>query len=115
MTALPTTLCYLNGEYLPLKVEGPLADHVFAFARRLDDWAAVTVAPRWFGRLGAAPPLGPVWAGNSIEAPLASDRTYRNMLSGEVLRPQQNGEGFAFALEQVLAQFPVALLVPGDA
>ncbi len=106
---------FRDGEYVPLKADGPLADHVFAFARRLDDWVAITVAPRWYGRLGSELPLGPVWAGNSIEAPLASDRTYRNMLTGEVLRPEQTSGGYTLALDQILGQFPVALLVSGDA
>lgn len=101
---------FREGEYVPLKVEGPLADHVFCFARRFGNWAAVIVAPRWFGRLGAERPVGPVWDGNWIEASLGPGRTYRNILTGETLRPVQREGGYVLPMEKALAQFPVALL-----
>ena len=40
-----------QGSYLPLAVEGSRADHVCAFARRLNGKEALVVAPRFFTRL----------------------------------------------------------------
>ncbi|GGE20884.1 malto-oligosyltrehalose synthase [Aureimonas endophytica] len=37
---------FTRGDYLPLAVEGPLADHVIAFARLREEAAAIAVAPR---------------------------------------------------------------------
>ena len=39
---------FLEGEYLPLQVEGPDADHVVAFARHLGERRLLCVAPRWW-------------------------------------------------------------------
>ncbi|MFP5348467.1 MAG: malto-oligosyltrehalose synthase [Gammaproteobacteria bacterium] len=103
---------FRDSDYVPLKADGPLAEHVFAFARRAGDWAAIVVAPRWFARLGAREPIGPVWAGNVIEAPLAAGQAYRNMLTGETLSPTSRDGGQGLRLDQVLGRFPVALLVP---
>jgi (1->4)-alpha-D-glucan 1-alpha-D-glucosylmutase len=35
-----------KGSYLPLKVEGPGADHVVAFARQFDDRTVITIVSR---------------------------------------------------------------------
>jgi (1->4)-alpha-D-glucan 1-alpha-D-glucosylmutase len=37
---------FWRGDYVPLAVEGPKADHVFAFLRTLDDSAALIAVPR---------------------------------------------------------------------
>ena len=37
---------FLEGDYLPLEVVGERAEHVFAFARRIDGKALIGVAPR---------------------------------------------------------------------
>ena len=50
---------FREGDYRPLEVEGPLADHVCAFARLSGDTAALTVVPRLLARRGVEePPLG---------------------------------------------------------
>ncbi|WP_152047261.1 malto-oligosyltrehalose synthase [Aureimonas psammosilenae] len=42
---------FTHGRYIPLKVEGALADHIIAFARLNEDEAAIAVAPRMTYRL----------------------------------------------------------------
>jgi (1->4)-alpha-D-glucan 1-alpha-D-glucosylmutase len=41
-----TPRLFAAGDYLPLPVSGPLADHLIAFARRHDGRALITLAPR---------------------------------------------------------------------
>ena len=44
-----------RGSYLPLRVEGPHADHLVAFARLHQGNALLTIAVRWFASLLSAP------------------------------------------------------------
>jgi len=41
-----------SGNVIALSVEGTAAEHVFAFARRLEDHVCITVLPRWTAALG---------------------------------------------------------------
>jgi (1->4)-alpha-D-glucan 1-alpha-D-glucosylmutase len=101
---------FRSGEYIALNVQGALAGHVVAFARRLGEEAAVTIAPRLYARLTSAregPPVGEeVWADTRIEWPprLAGARFVNIFDSASV------DAGDTLRLADVLASFPVALL-----
>src|SRR5438046_10409062 len=58
-----------NGDYLPLRAPGTLADCCIRFARRLDRQWAVVIVPRLSSRIGV-PPAGAV----SMDRPLALPR-----------------------------------------
>jgi (1->4)-alpha-D-glucan 1-alpha-D-glucosylmutase len=64
---------FAHGDYLPLEVEGPAADHVLAFARRDAQATVVVIAPRLMaGMLAEADvPLAPAaaWAGTTVVLP----------------------------------------------
>lgn len=106
-----------DGAYAPRHVAGERADHVIAFARRAGGQEIVVVATRFSARLlgGAdAPPIGAVWAGTSLDV---SPGRYRELFTGVELdavstaaTPDQQ-DGAALPLDQVLADFPVALLL----
>jgi (1->4)-alpha-D-glucan 1-alpha-D-glucosylmutase len=104
---------FLDGNYCPLAAAGEQADHVVAFAR--DD--VIAIAPRLFGTLlddAARDPLGAgVWTDTTIALPreFAHDR-YRNVLTGEELTAGERDREPALRLAEVLASFPVALLIP---
>jgi len=76
---------FLHGEYIPLRVEGPRANHLIAFARRLhDDWCVIAV-PRLLVKLGRGRNL---WQDTSIELPAEAPVDWTNILtSGEVSAP----------------------------
>ncbi len=84
---------FVQGGYLPLKTSGGRREHVCAFVRSLGDRVLIVVVPRLVAQLAAGqrkPPLGPeVWADTRLSLPqrLAS-QTYRNLFTGEVLRPR---------------------------
>jgi malto-oligosyltrehalose synthase len=54
---------FVDGSYRPLIVRGPLARHVVAFERRLDDDRAIIIAPRLVGSLGSSES----WRGTSVQ------------------------------------------------
>ena len=102
---------FREGEYIPLNVHGTRAGHVVAFARRLGDEAAVTIAPRLYARLTAgreSPPVGEdVWDDARIEVPprLAGSGLLQSVFDGASI-----DSGGTVRLADALANFPVALL-----
>ncbi len=106
-----------TGDYLPPFVTGSRAHHVVAFfrsqqvAREATSAAhhVLVVAPRFLTCLvkpGEAPLGERVWEDTSIRLPRDAPVTWHNAITDEVLRAQ--GE---ISVGEVLAQFPVALLV----
>ena len=105
-------LLFETGEYRPLEAQGPLAEHVCAFARAADGAVALTVVPRHLARRRIDdPPLGPQYWG-STWLPIPDDLAGRflNVLTGEILEVRLAAEGRGLELGRVLANFPVALL-----
>ncbi|HEY7957687.1 MAG TPA: malto-oligosyltrehalose synthase, partial [Polyangia bacterium] len=107
---------FLRGEYLPLVAEGALARNVVAFGRRLVDGGRerrlVCVAPRLlFGLLEAGADLGQTqklirWEGRLPLPPELASAPLVDVVTG---RSPEVREG-ALALDELLSDFPVALL-----
>lgn len=104
-----------SGRYLPLAVEGDRQENVCAFERSINDSSVLIVVPRFCSRLipgGNGLPLGQkVWLDTRIiqSFDVATSR-YRNIFTGEILGLDQVGNRLSLALENILAEFPVALL-----
>jgi (1->4)-alpha-D-glucan 1-alpha-D-glucosylmutase len=96
---------FTAGEYVPLAARGPHAEHVFAFARRREGRAAVAVVPR----LVSALPAADGWGDTTLSLPgdLAALK-WRDLFTGRPLAPAVGGGG---RLQDLFADFPVALLV----
>jgi len=110
---------FTRGGYLPLKTTGSRREHVCAYVRSLGSQAVIVVVPRLVAQLveGAQkPPLGPeVWADTRLSLPQRlATRTYRNLFTGEVFRPEDFQGAAGPALAAVLGRFPVALLESSD-
>jgi (1->4)-alpha-D-glucan 1-alpha-D-glucosylmutase len=103
---------FRDGDYLPLEASGARADHVCAFARRLEGGALVVAVGRWFVKLadGAldAQLDGYDWGDTSI--PLPSPGVYRSVLTGRTVAAEGDTR---VAAAELFADFPVALLVAG--
>ncbi|MEW5853564.1 MAG: malto-oligosyltrehalose synthase [Myxococcota bacterium] len=98
------------GAYVPLSALGAQPDHVVAFSRRHGEHELVVLVPRLTavlagGRMEA--PVGPVWTDTWL--PLAEGR-FTNLFTGEPLSTRDREGISALDLDQVLADFPVALL-----
>lgn len=78
---------FREGDYLPLRVEGALANHVFAFARQLKNQSAIVVAPRLVFHLLDASTGLPPWGDTALHLPgeLRATR-FRNLLTGTTFR-----------------------------
>jgi (1->4)-alpha-D-glucan 1-alpha-D-glucosylmutase len=94
---------FLAGEYVPLEAEGPLADHVVAFARRLGDRAVLCAVPRLVMGLWREDGNGIAWQGR-LSLPRGFPRSWRDAVTGA-----PRGD-VAFPLEDLFGGFPVALL-----
>jgi len=106
---------FLEGEYLGLETTGQQAEHLCAFARRLDHRVVLVVAPRWFARLATRsdgfPPGSPGWNETRVECPEGTRGGYRNILSGERVHTAGDDASPGFTAAELLRHFPVALLV----
>ncbi len=101
---------FTAGSYEPLTATGPLADHLFAFARRDGGRAALVVAPRLLTGVSPAadrPPVGPVWRDTRLTLP-AGLPALTDVVTG---RPVPAGTDVSVA--DLLAELPFALCVSG--
>jgi (1->4)-alpha-D-glucan 1-alpha-D-glucosylmutase len=107
---------FLEGDYLPLEVEGAHSEHVVALARRLDDGLVVAIVPRLCGGLGAASlrlPMGArVWRDTRVRLPAGTGKLV-DAFTGTSIEPQRNGDERTLALAQALEELSVALLHTG--
>lgn len=98
---------YTTGDYIPLEVEGPGADHVVAFARRNETGAAIVVVPRLAHALldgadGLLPAVGRL-GGTRVKLPRQlAGGGFRDRLSGQ---PVEAGE--AIAVDTLFAAVPL--------
>jgi (1->4)-alpha-D-glucan 1-alpha-D-glucosylmutase len=107
-----------EGEYLPLEVEGTKADHVVAFARKVETGTVLIVVPRLIAGLLRdfdRPPIGSqVWEDTHLLLPSCGGaEKYRNAFTGKTLAHQTNDTCTKIALSEILAEFPVALCLLG--
>ncbi len=107
---------FQKGKYLPLAVRGEQSAHLCAYARIAGKRIVITVAPRFFvGLLGKTEllPLGEkVWGNTVVELPFHQhDKQYNCVFTGKVLQPHQHPPGWRMPVSQILAEFPVGLIV----
>jgi (1->4)-alpha-D-glucan 1-alpha-D-glucosylmutase len=106
---------FLRGDYVPLDSQATVSGGIVAFARTLDGRALITVAPRLAASLAsdARPfPVGESWKTSRVLLPPSlADRAYRNLFTGEEIRPTRTAaESWLFAGE-ALSVLPVAILL----
>ncbi len=104
---------FAEGQYVPIRVTGARADHVIAFARKLDALVAIVVVSRCcVARLlpGADTLVAPAsaWQDTRLELPNGVlTGPMHDHLSGTIPPLEDNG----FAVGALLATLPIALLV----
>lgn len=105
---------FAAGDYLPLQLAGPRAEHAFAFARRQGDGIAITVVGRHLARLiegGDQPRIEPArWEDTALILP----EPFANAALRDRLRDTRHtASNGRLALAAILAELPVALLTGG--
>ena len=101
-------LLFREGSYEPLQVEGPLARHIVAFARRHEGQMLVVVTGRLFAALSrrsadddATPALpdAQAWKGTTVRLPEGvTQGVFENLLTGESLAAREGHVDLADAL-----------------
>jgi (1->4)-alpha-D-glucan 1-alpha-D-glucosylmutase len=109
---------FLRGEYLPLAARGAKKNHVVACGRRHHNSLVLAVVPRLVVSLtdGVAQlPVGQtVWGESWLVLPGKPGCTsYRNVFTGESIRPVRDENGIRLQLGDVFRICPVALLIGG--
>jgi (1->4)-alpha-D-glucan 1-alpha-D-glucosylmutase len=101
---------FSQSDYQPWIAHGPAAEHVFSFTRQHGDNLLLVAVPRHCLRWvkGQTMPRVPeqVWQGTYLPPPPRGLR-YRDVLSGEVFTPPDQGD---WPVAQLFAAWPVAVL-----
>jgi (1->4)-alpha-D-glucan 1-alpha-D-glucosylmutase len=71
---------FAEGEYRPLRVDGPAADRLVAFSRRAEGKEVVVMAGRFLASSGDRLASGVAWMGTTVQGSLGA--LYRNVLTG---------------------------------
>ncbi|MGA2193330.1 MAG: malto-oligosyltrehalose synthase, partial [Nitrospirota bacterium] len=110
---------FRDGDYNKLAAEGNRGSHLCVFSRTHQGISIIAVAPRLLAKLLKEPddlPVGPdVWQGTLIELPPdGPDGTgeYVNALTGEKVSSVDIDGKLWLRAEEVLAEFPVAVVMP---
>jgi (1->4)-alpha-D-glucan 1-alpha-D-glucosylmutase len=106
---------FAGGSYDALKAAGERSRHVIAFARSQGEEQIVVAAGRFFMGLGGAAPravIGSAW-GNAILSASSEllHENYVDLFTGKTVRTNPGHEELQFALAEVFADLPVAMLV----
>jgi (1->4)-alpha-D-glucan 1-alpha-D-glucosylmutase len=105
----------LEGDYLPLEVVGQHAEHVFAFARRIDEKAMIVVAPRlpWTFRraTGSGFEVGSAWGDTAVVLPGDLQQAqFCSLFKSSEIRAKSGDGAASLPVGDLLDGFPVALL-----
>jgi (1->4)-alpha-D-glucan 1-alpha-D-glucosylmutase len=100
---------FMRGEYIPLNVTGPRANHIVAFARADEGKRVVVACGRFFMQLPEASPLPvdpQVWANTFIELEPGSSASMRDVITGRTI----SIAGGRLRVDEAFAQMPVTML-----
>lgn len=108
---------FLEGSYFPLEAKGEQAHHVCGFIRQDHATTCLTVFPRFLTSLIPDPttsPLGQaVWGQTWITLPPETPHSsFRNILTQEIVTPQNLTGMLGLPLGTLFQHFPFALLEP---
>ncbi len=106
---------FMDGAYIPLWGDGNLKDHVCAFARHQEQKVVLVIVPRFLTQLNQdvdGKPFGSqIWQDSWVvvteEVP---GNKFHNILTDERIEVIERNGRRTLTLDQVFANFPVALL-----
>ncbi len=108
-------LLFQEGGYTPLKVKGPKAQHICAFAREHEGRSVIVAVPRLcatlLGEDFESPCDEPLWGDTAVEIPFAERRCYQHAFTGACIPIDQTEHGRFLPAAKLFQNFPVALLV----
>ncbi len=99
---------FQRGVYLPLEVKGKFENHIIAFARKMENIWALTMAPRFLAgvvKVGEYPLGEPAWADTHIVMPEEAPTLWKDAITAQAAKSEKT-----LRMSEVLNQFPAALL-----
>jgi (1->4)-alpha-D-glucan 1-alpha-D-glucosylmutase len=102
---------FVDGAYVPVRVEGTCADLVIAFIRRHNEQAALFVITRWVARLVSPDelPVGHFWQDTRLCLEPGMVEAWRDALTGHIHQHRTE-----LPVSELLSQTPFAMLVSVD-
>jgi (1->4)-alpha-D-glucan 1-alpha-D-glucosylmutase len=108
---------FREGEFIPLEVVGEQFHRVIAFLRRHGKELALLVIPRWVAKIPNSVDTTVVenfWRGTNLRLPPATPNSWRNVFSAKACDCRTEENNSFLPVGDLLADFPVALLVPSE-
>ncbi|ATB31621.1 malto-oligosyltrehalose synthase [Melittangium boletus DSM 14713] len=107
---------FRQGGYRALHLRGPRADAAVAFAREHEQSLVIAIAPRYtLSALESPGGLASAYEETSVELPASyASMTFRDVFTGQQVRPGRHGEGAVLPLAPLLVGFPLVLLERSD-
>jgi (1->4)-alpha-D-glucan 1-alpha-D-glucosylmutase len=104
---------FSDGDFVPAEISGERSENVTAFFRVFQNQQALVLAPKWLAGSGMeqnSSVQGKFWGNTSILLPGNVAASWRNVLSGESVTAQGNGDA-GLSVGDALKNFPVAMLL----
>jgi (1->4)-alpha-D-glucan 1-alpha-D-glucosylmutase len=108
---------FSKGDFIPLEARGKRAEHVVAYLRSLGDRFALTIVPRWIAAAQAdfsQVDLREFWYDTALVLPRETSCSWRNIFTYQGIGSQLSGDNQTLLVGDLLAQFPVAVLIRED-
>jgi (1->4)-alpha-D-glucan 1-alpha-D-glucosylmutase len=102
-----------DGAYVPVAVEGPRRDHVFAFVRSHESGDVLVAVPRLIATLtpDAHPPIGErLWGDTRLMLPPSPVQGWHHVFTDRCVPQQQDGARASVLARDLFEHFPVACL-----
>ena len=99
------------GAYVPVPVEGPRRDHVFAFVRSHESTQVLIAVPRLVATLtpDAQPPVGErIWGDTRLMLPSSQAQGWHHVFSDRCVPLRQDGARSSVLARDLFEHFPVA-------
>jgi (1->4)-alpha-D-glucan 1-alpha-D-glucosylmutase len=107
-------LLFQRGSYIPLKVVGPRAEHICAFAREYEGRSVLVAVPRLcatlLGQDFSTPCTAGLWADTRVGIPDLKATCYHHLFTGECIPVGGEEQQRWLPVATLLRDFPVALL-----
>jgi (1->4)-alpha-D-glucan 1-alpha-D-glucosylmutase len=100
-----------NGSYVPVAIEGPRRDHVFAFVRSHESASVLIAVPRLVATLSpdAHPPVGErIWGDTRLLLPPSTTQGWHHVFSDRCVPLRQDGARSSVLARDLFEHFPVA-------
>jgi (1->4)-alpha-D-glucan 1-alpha-D-glucosylmutase len=104
---------FTDGKFVPAEVSGERAENITAFFRTRGNRKALIVAPKWLAASGMGRESGEqtkFWGSTFIALREKASVEWRNVLTGDRIIAQNNGDHAMVRVADALSKFPVALL-----